>query len=131
MTIAEVSKKYDISADTLRYYERIGLIPTVPRNVSGYRDFGPEQCEWIEFVKHMRNAGVSIEILIEYIAMFSQGDATLQARKVLLQEQSSQIGEKISELQLLKVRLDNKIKHYEDWFSDCQKHLKHDWTVID
>ena len=50
MTIAEVSRKYDISADTLRYYERIGLIPPVPRTRGGLRDYGEESCGWIQLM---------------------------------------------------------------------------------
>ena len=65
MTIAEVSRRYAISADTLRYYERIGLIPPVPRNKSGIRDYDEESCRWIELMKCMRAAGVGIEALIE------------------------------------------------------------------
>ena len=48
MTIAEASRKYDISADTLRYYERIGLIPPVPRTRGGVRDYGEKSCGWIQ-----------------------------------------------------------------------------------
>ena len=81
MTIAEVSKKYDISADTLRYYERIGLLPPVPRNKSGIRDYDEASCGWIELMKCMRAAGVQIEALIEYVALFQQGDSTINARK--------------------------------------------------
>ena len=66
MTIAEVSKKYELSADTLRYYERIGLVPPVPRNKSGIRDYDTESCQWVELMKCMRSAGVQIEALIEY-----------------------------------------------------------------
>ena len=79
MTIAEVSKKYDISADTLRYYERIGLLPPVPRNKSGIRDYDEASCGWIELMKCMRAAGVQIEALIEYVALFQQGDSTINA----------------------------------------------------
>ena len=75
MTIAEVSRKYDISADTLRYYERIGLIPPVPRTRGGLRDYGEESCGWIQLMKCMRAAGVQIEALIEYVDLFQQGDA--------------------------------------------------------
>lgn len=81
MTIAEVSRQYDISADTLRYYERIGLIPPVPRNKGGIRDYDQESCGWIELMKCMRSAGVQIEALIKYVDLFQQGDATLDARK--------------------------------------------------
>ena len=91
MTIAEVSRKYDISADTLRYYERIGLIPPVPRTRGGLRDYGEESCGWIQLMKCMRAAGVKIEALIEYVDLFQQGDATLDARKALLVDQRDQL----------------------------------------
>ena len=83
MTIAEVSKKYDLTADTIRYYERIGLIPTIPRTKNGIRDFDEESCSWIEFIKCMRNAGMEIEILLEYVNLFRQGKTTVKARKKL------------------------------------------------
>ena len=67
MTIAEVSKKYDLTPDTLRYYERIGLLSGVPRNSNGIRNYDEVSCKRIEFIKCMRNAGVEIEILIEYM----------------------------------------------------------------
>ena len=97
MTIAEVSKKYDISPDTLRYYERIGLIPPVPRSKSGIRDYGEESCGWIELMKCMRAAGVQIEALIEYVALFQQGDDTIDARKAILIEQRDQLMERMAE----------------------------------
>ena len=67
MTISEVSKKYDISTDTLRYYERIGLLPPVPRTKSGLRDYDDNSCKSVEFIKCMRNAGLPIEALISRI----------------------------------------------------------------
>lgn len=74
MTIGEAAQKYDLSVDTLRYYERIGLIPPVPRTQSGLRDYDEESCSWVEFIKCMRNAGVAVEALIEYVALFRQGE---------------------------------------------------------
>ena len=91
MTIAEVSRAYGISADTLRYYERIGLIPPVPRTKGGVRNYGEESCGWIQLMKCMRAAGVQIEALIEYVDLFRQGDATIGARKALLMEQRDQL----------------------------------------
>ncbi len=67
MTIAEVSKKFDLSQDTLRYYERIGLIPGVKRNKGENRDYSENECRWVEFAKCMRRAGLPIEALIEYV----------------------------------------------------------------
>ncbi len=91
MTITEVSRKYNLTADTLRYYERIGLIPPVNRNNSGVRYFTEEDCNWVQFIKCMRGAGLSIEVLIEYVKMFQEGNSTVKARKELLIEQRNQL----------------------------------------
>jgi DNA-binding transcriptional MerR regulator len=113
MTIAEVSKKYELSQDTLRYYERIGLIPSVNRNKSGIRDYTEENCRWVEFVKCMRNAGLPVEVLIEYVALFQQGDETAVARRQLLTEQRSLLIEKMEEMKKTIERLDYKIERYD------------------
>ncbi len=99
MTITEVSKEYDLSQDTLRYYERIGLIPSVNRNKSGNRDYTEDDCRWVEFIKCMRSAGLPIEALIEYVGLFQQGDATSEARKELLSEQRKQLIAKMEDNQ--------------------------------
>ena len=112
MTIAEVSRAYGISADTLRYYERIGLIPPVPRTKGGVRNYGEESCGWIQLMKCMRAAGVQIEALIEYVDLFRQGDATIGARKALLLEQRDQLEERIATMQQTLERLNHKIENY-------------------
>ena len=84
MKIAEVSEQYGISLDTLRYYERIGLIPPVTRNESGIRDYKELDVRRVEFVKCMRSAGLPIEVLIEYIGLVQRGDSTIEARKDIL-----------------------------------------------
>ncbi|MEE0801470.1 MAG: MerR family transcriptional regulator [Gemmiger sp.] len=113
MTIAEVSKKYELSPDTLRYYERIGLIPPVPRSKSGIRDYDQSSCQWIELMKCMRAAGVQIEALIEYVALFQQGDSTIDARKALLIEQRDRLVARMAEMQQSLDRLNDKIRRYE------------------
>ena len=123
MTIAEVSKKYDISADTLRYYERIGLIPPVPRNRSGIRDYDEASCGWIELMKCMRAAGVQIEALIEYVALFQQGDSTINARKEILMEQRDQLMERMADMQQSLDRLNHKIERYEQVLVQKEKEL--------
>lgn len=117
MTIAETAKKYDISADTLRYYERIGLIPPVPRTKSGIRDYDETSCGWVEFIKCMRGAGLQIEALIEYVSLFQQGEATVGARKAILIEQREQLAERIEQMQQTLQRLDTKIARYENCVS--------------
>ncbi|MCD2501072.1 MerR family transcriptional regulator [Clostridium sp. NSJ-145] len=114
MTITEVSRKYNLTADTLRYYERIGLIPPVNRNNSGVRDFTEEDCNWVQFIKCMRGAGLSIEVLIEYVKMFQEGNSTIKARKELLIEQRNHLADKITEMQETLDRLDKKIDGYEE-----------------
>lgn len=114
MTIAEVSKKYDITQDTLRYYERIGLLPEVPRTKSGIRDFDEKSCKWVEFIKCMRSAGMTIEILLDYMTLFKQGKETVSERKNLLIEQRKVLEEKKKEIENTIKRLDYKIELYKE-----------------
>ena len=113
MKIAEVSKEYGLSADTLLYYERIGLLPNVTRTPSGIRDYSEQDCARVQFVKCMRAANVSIEALIEYMALFEQGDSTIEARKAILEEQRDLVRERIAEMQAGLDRLNYKIDNYE------------------
>lgn len=124
MTIAEVSKKYNLTADTLRYYERIGLLPAVNRNSSGNRDFTEEDCRWVQFIKCMRSAGLSIEVLIEYVNLFQKGNETIEVRKELLLEQRRQLAEKVDELQNTLAYLDKKIDGYEEHLLKFEEELK-------
>ena len=124
MTITEVSKKYGLSADTLRYYERIGLIPPVHRNSSGNRDYTENDCKWVKFIKCLRSAGLSIEILSEYVELFQKGNDTISERKELLFEQRNQIAEKINELQDTLKFLDKKIDGYEERMLKFEEELK-------
>lgn len=113
MTIAEVSEKFNIPQDTLRYYERIRLLPRVNRNKSGIRNYTEEDCRWIEFIKCMRSAGLPIEVLIEYVGLFLKGDSTVEARKELLIEQRRQLMARMEEMNKTLERLNYKISNYE------------------
>lgn len=123
MTIAQVSKEYNISADTLRYYERIGLIQNVNRTASGIRDYTEEDCRWVEFIKCMRSAGLPIEVLIEYVSLFQQGDSTIEARRDLLTEQRRQLLEKMEDMQKTLDKLNYKIDFYEKTIIPKEKEL--------
>ena len=124
MNIAEVSKKFDISADTLRYYERIGLIPSVPRTKGGIRDYGENECNWIEFIKCMRAAGLPVEALIEYVGLFQAGEQTVEARKEILTEQRKLLAARIDEMKQTLNRLDYKIEVYEKCVVKNEKTLR-------
>ena len=113
MTIKEVSEKYDISADTLRYYERIGMIPEVTRNANGIRNYQKSDLGWVELAICMRSAGLPVEALIEYVKLFQNGDSTFAARLQLLQEQREKLEEQKAQLQTAMDKLDYKISRYE------------------
>ena len=113
MKIAEVSEQFDLSTDTLRYYERVGLIPPVHRNESGIRDYNELDLRRVDFIKCMRSAGLPIEVLIEYVALVQQGDKTIEARKDILKEQHELLLARVNELQKTLVLLNHKIEVYE------------------
>lgn len=124
MTIAEVAKKYALTPDTLRYYERIGLLPSVSRTPSGIRDYDEEDCRWVEYIKCMRTAGVSVETLIEYVRLFHMGAETIPARKKLLFEQREQIVARIDEMNAVLAKLDWKLAGYEERMLKYEEKLK-------
>ena len=113
MKIAEVSEKFGISSDTLRYYERIGLIWPVNRNGSGIRDYTELDVRRVEFIKCMRRAGLPVEVLIEYIGLVQQGDKTIEARKEILIEQRELLVARMEQMQKTLDILDHKIEVYE------------------
>ncbi len=114
MKIAEVSERYGISPDTLRYYERIGLMWPVNRNSSGIRDYNELDLRRVEFIKCMRSAGLPVEVLIEYVALVQQGDKTIEARKEILKEQRELLVARMKEMQKTLDILDHKIEAYEN-----------------
>ena len=124
MKIAEVSKRYGVSTDTLRYYERIGLLRHVPRNKSGIRDYDAASCNAVEFVKCMRDAGMSIESLVEYMELIERGDETTAARKELLSQQSEAIRARIADLERALERLEYKIENYDEIMADSERALR-------
>jgi len=114
MKIAEASEQFGISSGTLRYYERIGLIPPVNRNESGIRDYSEIEVKRVEFIKCMRSAGLPIDVLIEYVGLVQQGDGTIEARKEILNEQREQLRARMREMQKTLDLLDHKIEVYEN-----------------
>ena len=114
MTIKEVAEKYDISADTLRYYERVGMIPKVTRRPNGIRDYQESDLGWVELGICMRSAGLPIEVMIEYVKLYKEGDNTIPARLELLQEQMNALKEQKAQIESTVERLAYKISKYEE-----------------
>ena len=113
MKNAEVSEQFGMSVDTLRYYERVGLIPPVNRNESGIRDYNELDLRRVDFIKCMRSAGLPVEVLIEYVALVQQGDSTIEARKEILKEQRALLAARMEEMQKTLDILDHKLDVYE------------------
>lgn len=121
MKISEVSEQSGISSDTLRYYERIGLLPPVNRSESGIRDYNELDIRRVDFIKCMRSAGLPIEVLIEYFNLVQQGDQTIEARKEILVEQREQLLVKMAEMQATLDLLNHKIEVYENAVLKAEK----------
>lgn len=113
MTISEVAKIVSLTPVTLRYYERVGLLPQIKRTSNGVRDYSEEDIQWIDFIKCMRSAGLSVESLIEYNDLYQQGERTKEARKQLLIEERENLRQRFEELKETLSRLDGKIQRYE------------------
>ena len=124
MKIQEVSEKYSLSADTLRYYERVGLIPPVTRTLSGIRDYSDMDMLRVEFIKCMRSAGLPIEVLIDYVTLVQKGDSTIEARKDILKEQREQLIARMAEMQKTLDILNHKIEVYEKNILEKEKLMK-------
>lgn len=113
MTIKEVAEKYNISQDTLRYYERVDMIPKVTRTSSGIRDYQEEDIRWVELAICMRSAGLPIEVMIEYVRLFKEGDETIPARLELLYNQMDVLRRQKTQIEETMNRLSYKISRYE------------------
>lgn len=112
MRIGEVSKIFDISADTLRYYEKIGLIGPIKKE-GNVRNYTEDDLKRINFVKCMRSANLPLEVLIKYMKLFEEGEATVKARRDLLVSQQEVLAKNIKDLQAAYDRLTYKIDLYD------------------
>lgn len=124
MNITQVAKLFNLSAATLRYYESIGLFPPVNRKDSGVRDYNEEDIKWIDFIKCMRDAGLTIEALIEYRSLFASGDHSLEARKQILVDEREKLIQKRKELDESISKLAVKIKDYDGKLLEREEKLK-------
>ena len=114
MTINEVAEEYNLTKDTLRYYEKIGLLKNIPRTDTGIRNYDEASCKKIEFVKCMRDSGVEIEILQQYMDLLEKGKTTVNARKQLLEEQREKLLNQQKKIEITIERLNYKIKIYNE-----------------
>ncbi|MGN0563405.1 MAG: MerR family transcriptional regulator [Candidatus Heritagella sp.] len=114
MTIQQVSQKYGLTEDTLRYYERVGMIPPVPRTGGGRREYGESDCQWVELAKCMRAAGLPVQKIVEYAQLCREGDHTFPQRLALLKDQREQLLDTRRQLDETLKKLEYKIGRYEE-----------------
>lgn len=114
MTIKEVCEKFNLTPDTLHYYENVGVIPKVNRTKGGIRDYSVQDIKWVENAVCMRSAGVPVEMLIEYVRLFQDGDETIKARRDLLMDVRVELQKQLDKYQATMDRLNYKISRYEE-----------------
>ena len=124
MTIAEVAKRFKLTTDTLRYYEKVGLVPRVQRSANGIRNYDEEDCNWVEFIKCMRDSGLSIATLVRYVKLFQDGDETRGERKSLLIEERQKLTMRMKDMQATLDRLNKKIERYESGVVEAENELR-------
>lgn len=115
MNIKQAADMFGLTVDTLRYYERVGVIPPVHRNESGYRDYKTSDLNWVYLVKNLRNAGLSVESLIEFatLAQLRETQNVEAAQKQVLVDQLKELDEKLAEMKKVRELLVYKIDSYD------------------
>lgn len=127
MTIKEASKRTGISVDNLRYYERIGLIPPIPKNKSGIRDYDERAIHWIEFVMKFKKAGASLEAIIEYVRLACSDDDTKEVRREILVEVKEDLTTQINKLQECLDVVEYKIENYYTLCDPVTQQMVKEW----
>lgn len=113
LSIREVSDKTGITAHTLRYYERIGLVQPITRARSGHRRYGDADVRWLELLKKLHQTGMPIKRMLEYARLARRGDTTVMARRTLLDDHKKDIEDKLEKLQSTLALINKKIVAYD------------------
>ena len=118
LTPAEMAERTGVSIDTLRYYQREGLIRSIQRNSSGHRRYSADDVMWIEVLRCLRATNMSIDQLRHYCNLGEQGDHTQPERLQLLLAHKDKIERKISDMQAALALIDHKIDFYQQATSE-------------
>jgi DNA-binding transcriptional MerR regulator len=114
MTIAEAAERSGLSAHTLRYYERIGLIHPVDRGTNGHRRYGRDDLEWLDLLIKLRTTGMPIRQMVEYAELVRTGPRTVARRRAMLERHRAEITARMAELEDTAAVLDRKIAMYHE-----------------
>ncbi len=121
LTIAEMANRTGLSAHTLRYYERIGLLDPIERAPSGHRRYSARDVAWVEFLTRLRKTGMPIRMMQHYARLRREGDGTLQARRELLSEHQRVIQNQINDLQQILDAILEKIVAYQNMEAEYER----------
>ena len=111
MTIGEAAEKTGLTTDTLRYYEKIGLIPPVPRRENGLRDYGEETLKLVELIQRFKAIGMPLETIQNYLRLAALGNSTRKERRELLLETRENLMKKIDRLSFCLRLADYQLEH--------------------
>jgi DNA-binding transcriptional MerR regulator len=128
MTIKEIAALTGVSADTLRYYEKFGLIPAVPRNESGIRNYDKRFVGWIAFIQKLKASGMSLEAIRAYLQLAKSGRETVQERKEILAVTRAQLEKKLSALKESISIAEYELKHYNKTLLPETERLMANWS---
>jgi len=113
LTIAEVAERTGLSTDTLRYYEKAGLIEPVGRTAGNHRVYAAADLEWLTFLLRLRATGMSIADMQRFAELRAMGDDTVEARLLMLRRHRASLASRIRDLRRNATVLDDKIVHYQ------------------
>ena len=120
-TIQEAAQEMDISAHTLRYYEKIGLLPSIQRSDNGRRNYTEEDLGWVYWLKLLRESGMSIRAMKRYVEITRAGDQTIDERCAMLEEHRNQLRAQIEKLERYLQRLEQKVEFYQGYKTRLQE----------
>lgn len=112
-TVGEIAKLLGVTASTLRYYDKEGLLPFVERSSGGIRMFRESDIEWLRVIECMKKAGMSIKDIRQYIELALKGDDTIELRLIMFRRQKEVLQQKMAEMQHTMAMVEYKCWYYE------------------
>lgn len=114
-TIKQVAERVDLTEYTLRYYEKEGLLPSIERDEHGIRQFKENDIEWIRLICCLRDTGMSISKIKDYVDLSIEGDSTIELRRQIILNQKMVTEQKIEEMNKNLDMINKKLKHYNEF----------------
>ncbi|VBB07389.1 merr bacterial regulatory protein hth signature [Lucifera butyrica] len=114
-TIKQVAETLDLTAYTLRYYEKEGLLPFIERDKNGNRIFNDNDVEWVSLIRCLRDTGMSVSEIKRYVELCLEGDKTVEVRRLILLQHKKEVEQKIEQMNGYLVRINKKLSYYDNF----------------